>query len=367
MNNKQEIRTIKAVIRHKISNNKVSLKKYKMPNNSSFISHHSSFKKGFIFLVLMAFTQLVFGQQTPTKAFATLDSNVVTLGDKVTLNVGVILDPTARVINTTPDLPLDTSKFGVIDLGNWGKEKNRLPNFSRTLVFQAFDTGLYRIPSVIFTIESANGVKNTVESPSLLLTVNNPDGADALVAPVDIKPIVTTDWTFEEDVWPFLKTYLPYFILLIAILFLTWRFWQQWKNRQKPPVVQEISLPPHVIAERLLAELRAKKLWQNGKTKEFYSELSRILRGYLEDQFTMPALESTTDELIGLLKTRGFASDIIEKAQDLLQTADLVKFAKVEPPMTLHDDFLGHVENIVEITKPKPVENEEVVKVEAAS
>lgn len=336
-----------------------------MPNHSSVISPYSSLKKGLIFHFLMLVTHVVFGQQTEANTFATLDSNVVTIGDKVTLNIGVLLDPTSRVVNATPDLPLDTSKFGIIDLGQWGAQKNRLPNFSRTFVFQAFDTGLYRISPVVFTIESANGVKITVQSPSLLLTVNNPDGADALVAPVDIKPIVTTDWTFEEDIWPFLKAYLPYFILAIAVLFLAWRFWQQRKNRQTPPVVQQISQPPHVIAERLLAELRAKKLWENGKTKAFYSELSRILRGYLEDQFTMPALESTTDELIGLLKTRGFDAKIIEKAQNLLQTADLVKFAKVEPPITFHDDFLGHAEHIVEITKPKPVENEDVAKVEA--
>ena len=336
-----------------------------MPNYSSFIIYHSSLKKGFFFLFLMTFTSLVFGQQTDTKTFATLDSNVVTIGDKITLNVGVILEPTARVVNTTPDLPLDTSKFGIVDLGQWGAQKNRLPNFSRTLVFQAFDTGLYRIPSVVFTIEAANGVKITAESPPLLLTVKNPDGADALVAPVDIKPIATTEWTFEEDMWPFLKVYLPYFLLAIAILFLAWRFWQQWKNRQTPPVVQQISQPPHVIAARLLAELRAKKLWENGKTKEFYSELSRILRGYLEDGFTMPALESTTDELIGLLKTRGFDAQLIEKVQNLLQTADLVKFAKVEPPIDFHEGFLGHAENIVEITKPQSVDNEEVVKVEA--
>jgi hypothetical protein len=327
-------------------------------------SQFSNILRGGIFFLFLSLTTIVFGQQTETKAFATLDSNVVTIGDKVTLNIGVLLDPTSRVIGATPDLPIDTSKFGAIDLGQWGKEKNRLPNFSRTLVFQPFDTGLYRIPSVIFTIEEANGVKTTAESPSLLLTVNNPDGADALVAPVDIKPIATTDWTFEEDMWPFLKAYLPYFILAIAVLFLAWRFWQRWKNRQLPPVVQQISRPPHEIAERLLAELRAKKLWENGKTKAFYSELSHILRGYLEDRFTMPALESTTEELIRDLKTRGFDAALIDKIRNLLQTADLVKFAKVEPPTDVHDAFLGDAEHIVEITKPQPVVNEEIAKVE---
>jgi hypothetical protein len=317
-----------------------------------------------VFFFFLLLTTAAFSQETPTKAFATLDSSIVTIGDKVTLNIGVIHDASARVISASPDMPLDTSKFDVINIGHWGKEKNRLPNYSRTIVFQAFDTGFYRIPSVVFTLEAANGIKTTVESPPMLLTVNNPTGVDALVAPVGIKPIIETEWTFKEDVLPFLTDYGLYFILAIALLFLAWRFWQQWKTRQIPPVIQHISQPPHVIAERLLAELRAKQLWQKGKTKEFYSELSRILRGYLEDQFKLPALEMTTDELIKMLQKRGFADDVIQKTQDLLQTADLVKFAKVEPPVTIHDNFLQNAATIVELTKPKPVviEQEEVVK-----
>ena len=315
--------------------------------------------RGPIFFFFLLIKTIVSAQETPTHAFATLDSNVVTIGDKVVLHIGVEHDASARVISATPDMPLDTSKFEVINLGQWGQEKSRLPNYGRTIVFQAFDTGLYRIPSVVFTLAAANGVVTTVQSPTMLLTVNNPNGMDALVSPIDIKPIIATEWTFQEDLLPVLKEYLPYFILIIALLFLAWRFWLQRKKRENPPVIAEISQLPHIIAERLLAELRAKQLWQNGKTKEYYSELSHILRGYLEDQFKMPALETTTDELMTLLKKRDFSADILEQAQDLLQTADLVKFAKVEPSIAIHDDFLINAESIVEMTKPKPVVIEE--------
>ena len=313
-----------------------------------------------LFFFLFLSKTLVFAQETPIKPFATLDSNVVLIGDKVVLNIGVIYDGSARVVNVLPDLPLDTSKFGIIDLGHWGPEKNRLPNYSRTVIFQAFDTGLYRIPSVTFVLEGANGMKTTATTPSLLLTVNNPEGIDAVVAPIDIKPIVATEWTFQEDLLPFLREYGPYFILAIALLFLAWRVWKHWKTRQIAPIIQQITQPPHIIAARLLAELRAKKLWENGKIKEFYSELSRILRGYIEDQFNIPALETTTDELISMMKKRDFTAEVIHKAEDLLQTADLVKFAKVEPATPMHESLLVYAENIVEITKPKPIENEAV-------
>jgi hypothetical protein len=368
MNNKQDLMSFKQ--------DKLKEKQYRMDLklmskntliNSLFALDTYLFSKilrGPIFFFFLFFSTSIFGQETPTRAFATLDSGIVMIGDKVVLHIAVEHDRSARIVGVTPDLPLDTSKFDIIDLGHWGAEKSRLPTFGRTIVFQAFDTGLYRIPPVIFTVEAANGVKTTAESASLLLTVNNPYGVDAIVAPLDVKPIMTTAWTFEEDLLPFLKEYLPYFILLIALSFLAWQMWKRWKNRQIKPIVQEIIQPPHIIAERLLAELRAKKLWQNGKIKEFYSELSRILRGYLEDQFKMPALETTTDELIAMMKKRDFSTEIIEKIQDLLQTADLVKFAKVEPPMTVHSNFLIDAESIVEMTKPKPIENEEVVKVE---
>ena len=75
----------------------------------------------------------------------------------------------------------------------------------------------------------------------------------------------------------------------------------------------------------------------------------------MEDQFTMPALESTTDELIATLQKRHFEDIVVDKTQGLLQTADLVKFAKVEPPMTVHDGFWRDAVAIVELTKPKPV------------
>ncbi len=361
MGNKKN-KTVNSPIKVKGKNNKMSGKIY-----SSFIIYHSSLVKilrGPFFLFFILITASLPAQEPLLRAFATLDSSVVTIGDKVVLHIGVEYDGTSRVVRLAPDLPLDTSKFDVISLGDWGSEKSRHPNYSRTIVFQAFDTGLYRIPSVLFTLAAANNVVQTAQTPPLLLTVNNPNGADAVLSPIDIKPIITTEWTFEEDLLPFLKEYLPYFILAIAALFLAWRLWLQRKNRQNPPIIAEISQPPHVIAERLLAELRAKKLWQSGKTKEFYSELSRILRGYLEDEFKLPALETTTEELMILLKKRNFHAEILEKTQYLLQTSDLVKFAKVEPPTTMHDDFLMNAETIVALTKPQPIDNEAITKAE---
>jgi hypothetical protein len=163
----------------------ISNKQYTISIHRHPTSQIRNILRGSVFLFFLLFTTAAFSQQTPTKAFATLDSSIVTIGDKVILNIGVIHDASARVMSASPDMPLDTSKFEVINISQWGKEKNRLPNYSRTIIFQAFDTGFYRIPPVVFTVEAANGVKTTVESPPMLLTVNNPTGVDALVAPAN--------------------------------------------------------------------------------------------------------------------------------------------------------------------------------------
>lgn len=297
---------------------------------------------------------------TEPKAYATLDTNIMLIGDKGTLHLSVELNEGERVIAFSNDMPLDTAHFDIQNLGKW-ENRSRAPKLERDIAFSAWDSGLYRINPIIFTIQEASGEQRTAQTPPVLLTVNNPQGIDGLIAPIGIKDIEREALTFE-DVMP----YVIAIVLIGGIAFLAWFFYKKWKNRTLSPVVQKVVQPPHVVAERLLQELNAKELWQNGKIKEFYSELSHILRGYLEDQFTMPALESTTDELIGLLKKRQFDEEIVAKMRNLLVTADLVKFAKSKPSTEIHDPLWHNAVEIVALTKPKPVvedvDNQSVVR-----
>lgn len=92
--------------------------------------------------------------------------------------------------------------------------------------------------------------------------------------------------------------------------------------------------------ERLTKKLKnvdAKKQIVNGDIKGYYSEITFLLRDYIEEVLEIPAKESTSTELIqminqmikkGALKLN---KDIVKQLNNLLQTADLVKFAKVEP------------------------------------
>jgi hypothetical protein len=311
--------------------------------------------RGLIFILIIISTKYSFAQETRARAFAAMDTNVMLIGDRVTLHLGIEHGDKDEVLSITPQNPLD-SVCELINEGKW--KKGRIGDY-RDIVFTVWDTGLYRIQSVEFVVRFSNGEQQIYKSQPLLLTVENPKGVDEMAAPAPLKEIVQEDMTFE-DAMPWLIGVLVF----LGVGFGLWFMYKKYKEKPVLPVVQKIIQPPHIIAERLLKELKIKQLWEQGHIKEYYSELSHILRGYLEDAYKIPALESTTDELMTILhsdKMTAFQSlnksdFLLEKIQDLLQTADLAKFAKVIPPDTVHDKFWSDTFDIVDKTKPKPVE-----------
>jgi hypothetical protein len=311
--------------------------------------------RGLFFILIIISTKFSFAQQSDVRAFAAMDTNVMLIGDRVTLHLGIDHGDKDEVLSITPQNPLD-SVCEIINEGKW--KKGRIGDY-RDIVFTVWDTGLYRIQSVEFVVRYSNGEQRTFKSQPLLLTVQNPKGVENMAAPAPMKEIVREDMTFE-DALPWLLGFLAIIIIGVALLVMIIK----WKSKPAPPVVRKVIQPPHIIAERLLKELKVKQLWEKGQIKEYYSELSHILRGYLEDAYKIPALESTTDELMSILnsdKMTAFqglnkSGFLLEKIQDLLQTADLAKFAKVIPPDTVHDKFWSDAFEIVDKTKPKPVE-----------
>jgi hypothetical protein len=107
--------------------------------------------------------------------------------------------------------------------------------------------------------------------------------------------------------------------------------------------------------------LDEKLLWQNNKIKEYYSELTEIVRGYIERELKVPALENTSDEILEMIKdfktsdTIETSKETIDKLKDLLREADLVKFAKSKPLAIEIEDDRRDAEHIIGNLKPKPI------------
>lgn len=187
-----------------------------------------------------------------------------------------------------------------------------------------FDSGRYVIPPVKILIDKKPHLSDpvTVEVASVKV--------DTLKQKMyDIKDISTVE-NGIGNWW----IYLLIVILIIGIgVFVYWYM----KKHQKKKIEEEVYKTPIEKATSLLNVLEKKELWQKGEIKEYYSELTDIARNYIEEAIQIPAMESTTSELIQGLKAASnkkkmsLTPETVENLERVLRQADLVKFAKSKP------------------------------------
>ncbi|MDE5554410.1 MAG: cell wall anchor protein, partial [Muribaculaceae bacterium] len=112
--------------------------------------------------------------------------------------------------------------------------------------------------------------------------------------------------------------------------------------------------PPYDLAVMRLNDLQAKKLPQSGRDKEYYTELTEILRQYLEGRFGINAMEMSSTQIIDTLRHNKETRPGSDLMKQILEIADFVKFAKVRP---LPDDNIkafNSAVKFVEDSKPLP-------------
>ncbi|WP_293875509.1 hypothetical protein [Flavobacterium sp.] len=219
-----------------------------------------------------------------------------------------------------------------------------------------FDSGKYLIPRIPVLI---NG--KSVFSDSIKVEVNNIIVDTLKQKMYDIKDIAIVESP--------LGTWWIYLLILLAIGIAGYFIYQFIKKRQTKPKVEEIVFKsPIEKATTLLQQLETKELWQKGEIKHYYSELTDIARNYIEEEIHIPAMESTTSELIeGLRKAAKqkklkLSNETVENLEKVLMQADLVKFAKIKPlDYEIEEDKKRISSSIVIIHKsiPEVVENDD--------
>jgi hypothetical protein len=219
--------------------------------------------------------------------------------------------------------------------------------YQNQLQLKFWEPGIFQMPDISFPL--SNG--DTLTAPGDRITI----GVKALTEPLDsmgiapIKPIIPEDMMWKD----YLKTLLPVIIPVFALL-LVWILIRSGLLRKKKQENEEEELiirPADEIALERLAILDKKELWQKGEIKAFQSEITHIIREYLENRYGISALESTTSEIIHQLKSLGFDMGLKQKLQDILLMADLVKFAKAEPPENIHQQFMDYAVSFIQTTK----------------
>lgn len=212
-----------------------------------------------------------------------------------------------------------------------------------------FDSGKYVIPRIPVLI---NG--KAAFSDSIKVEVNDVKVDTLKQKMYDIKGIALVDSP--------MGTWWIYVLILLAIAAIGFLVYKYIKKRQSEPKVEEVVYKsPIEKATTLLQQLERKELWQKGEIKHYYSELTDIARNYIEEEIHIPAMESTTSELIEGLrfaskqKKLKLSNETVENLEKVLKQADLVKFAKVKPlDFEIEEDKKRISNSIVTIHKSIP-------------
>ncbi|MFV0247772.1 MAG: hypothetical protein ACK5H1_02255 [Tenacibaculum sp.] len=304
-------------------------------------------------LLHLLFSMLfVVGYSQSPMVKASLDTSHIRIGEQFKYKI------TVNTKNSVIIPKLDSLKgLELIDILKTDTLNNKL---IKEYVLTGFDSGAYYIPRQQIYIKN-----QAYLTDSLLVNVSTVAIDTTKVKKFPIKGIKGEPYVFED-----FKTYL-YWAILLFITVATVLYFALKRTDQSSENIVLYQLSPYQEAIQNLIKLDKKLLWQNNKIKAFYSELSHIIKNYIEREFTIPALEQTTNELVSnldsLIKSGNLNTDkeTVSKLDQLLIQSDLVKFAKSKPLAHEIESDRKITEYIINKVKPVVAQNTEVKQAEA--
>jgi uncharacterized protein YneF (UPF0154 family) len=285
---------------------------------------------------------LISVQAQKFSAHATVQPSEILIGEQALINLQVIAPKDKEIL-----FPVyQDSIVGGLEVLSMGNADTTITDNVRTInvkyLVTSFDSTLYFIPSM----PVSDGI-DTVFSNSFGLKVTAPELKDSTLAYLekmntgqtdsidfdalqlnDIKPIQKLPFSWKDFLG---LLWIPLIILLLLAIVGTIIYLIIRKNKKgyffNPPPV----LPAHVRAMKSLDKIKTEKLWQQERHKEFYTQLTDVLRRYIHERYGVNSLEMTSGEILNIIRTKAEEDSVYENLKQVLTVADLVKFAKHKP------------------------------------
>jgi len=248
----------------------------------------------------------------------------------------------SKVESLSPSVKDSLGQFEIIKL------EKRESNQEWDIRLITIDTGKLFIPPIEFVYKLHDDTTSyKAYTNPIFISISTPK-IDASADIKDIKPPKYAPWLFED--------FLPYIIgvILLLIIALGYYYYRK-KLKQKKDILAEakVYVSPHQEALYALHALEEKKLWQQGKVKEYYSEITEIIRRFFERRWNIIALEMPTSEMLEQMKGIQEALKLWNELETFFFTADLVKFAKYLPSPAENEEEMQIAYKIVREMKPK--------------
>jgi len=260
-----------------------------------------------------------------------LDSTSMLIGDQTGMTL--TFEGPAEALVFWPAIP-DTILGNIQVIGRTKIDSllsadKRSITLTQKFTLTCFDSGFYTIPPIPVAYRLLPDTTRMESRSELMMLMVRSVPVDTTQAIKPIKGPMRIPVTFREM--------LPWILLglgaVAVILLIIWYIRRRKKRKPLFVIRPKVELKPWEKALQELEKLREKRIWQQGQIKEYYSALTDILRVYIEEQFRVPAMESTTTEIMDSLEGAGMEIPVESRnsLRNLLTDADLVKFAKALP------------------------------------
>ena len=306
---------------------------------------HSGIFRDIIVMVLVLLCFFYSAGAQNIQVDSRLDKASIPIGDQTVLHLVARIP--AKSIIFFPELKDSIGKIKIVKGAKADTAFDKKDPFTVTITHNytitSFDTGIYVIPELEFRAGPASFKTGTA---TLRITSVPVDTTKSFY---DIKQPFAVSYTFLDwlrDHWLLVVVNLVSVVLIIAIIY-------YFKSRPKAIIIKKSApaLSADTIALNKLFELRDKKLWQQDEIKKHYSELTDILREYLEVRYHIKTQEQTSNEIVTALKYKDIPVNARNSLKQLLALADLVKFAKEKPLPAENEQSIEEAINFVRKTK----------------
>ena len=269
------------------------------------------------------------------------------IGDQTALHLSVTQEANEHV-----EMPVfgETLQDGIEIIDRSAVDTTTLPDgrlqLSQELTLTSFKDSLFPVAPIAVVSGS-----DTFFTDPMALNVIQPFEVDSSLAITDIKDIEKAPIYW----WGILRWVL--LALAVIGLFVGAYYGVQWYRKhflkEEEVIEQELLRPADEVALEKLDELKAQKIWKDGKVKEYQTELTDVVREYIGRRFDVQSTEKTSDETLRAMKPL-IDKELFAKLSKMLQLADLVKFAKWHTTPDENEQALSTAYEFVKETREVP-------------
>ena len=276
---------------------------------------------------------------------AEVNKAFITIGDPMTYTVSIKHAPDVQILSSVTPPPEDTFKLKKVEDIN-RKEGTSLVE-GRKYLLTCFRLGEFILDPQEIKYREGGGEVKTIQTDKIYVTVKSVAEGEEKKDIRGIKSVLR----LEASLVPWIITGI---ILLLFVTGLV--IYRRLKKSKDQPAEPEIKLTLEEQAILELTQLYESDLLRKGKVKEYHLKLSEILKNYFERRFQILAVESTTDEINKMLRQKNIEMKLRNKIAEVLEAADLAKFAKWKPDPQVIKEHFQKSKEIIEEAKPAAVQ-----------